>query len=165
MGILEPRSLQIQRRSRPRGRQTRRAAYVHVVPQPIRTGVTNFFANLNTPTVMVNDALQGKFKRRGNDLGRFLLNTTVGLGGILDPATSAGLDRNDEDFGLTLGHWGVHPGPFLELPILGPSDLRDGPSKVVDTYTNPRHTSRTTRSSTACTCVLHRRARRAAAAR
>jgi phospholipid-binding lipoprotein MlaA len=111
--------------------------YVKIVPHPIRTGVSNFFANLNTPTVMINDALQGKFKASANDLGRFLLNTTVGIGGVLDPATSAGLDRNEEDFGLTLGHWGVHPGPFLELPILGPSDLRDGPAKVVDAYTKP----------------------------
>src|SRR3984957_6135722 len=113
-------------------------AYVRVVPQPIRTGVTNFFENLNTTTVMVNDALQGKFLAAANDLGRFLLNSTVGLGGILDPATPAGLDRNDEDFGQTLGHWGVHPGPFVELPILGPSDLRDAPARVVDSYTNPR---------------------------
>ncbi|HEY3850137.1 MAG TPA: VacJ family lipoprotein [Steroidobacteraceae bacterium] len=112
-------------------------AYVKVVPRPIRTGVSNFFANLNTPTVMINDALQGKFLAAANDLGRFVLNTTVGIGGLLDPATSAGLDRNEEDFGLTLGHWGVHPGPFLELPILGPSDLRDGPAKVVDAYTKP----------------------------
>jgi len=113
-------------------------AYVRVVPQPIRTGVSNFFANLNTPTVMINDALQGKFLAAGNDLARFVLNSTVGVGGVLDPATSAGLARNEEDFGQTLGHWGVHPGPFVELPILGPSDLRDAPAKVVDTYTNPR---------------------------
>jgi phospholipid-binding lipoprotein MlaA len=111
--------------------------YVKVVPQPIRTGVSNFFANINTPTVMINDALQGKFRAAGNDLGRFVLNTTVGIGGLLDPASSAGLDRNEEDFGLTLGHWGVHSGPYLELPILGPSDLRDGPAKVVDAYTKP----------------------------
>ena len=113
-------------------------AYVRVVPSPIRTGVTNFFANLNTPTVMINDALQGKFLAAANDLGRFVLNSTVGIGGLLDPATPAGLARNDEDFGQTLGHWGVHPGPFVELPILGPSDLRDAPAKIVDTYTNPR---------------------------
>ncbi|HEV7614029.1 MAG TPA: MlaA family lipoprotein [Steroidobacteraceae bacterium] len=112
--------------------------YVRVVPSPIRTGVTNFFANLQTPTVMINDALQGKFLAAGNDLGRFLLNSTVGLAGILDPATPAGLARNEEDFGQTLGHWGVHPGPFVELPILGPSDVRDTASRVVDTYTNPR---------------------------
>ena len=113
-------------------------AYVRVVPHPIRTGVSNFFDNLNTPTVMINDALQGKLLAAANDLGRFVLNSTVGLAGILDPATPAGLAHNDEDFGQTLGHWGVHPGPFVELPILGPSDVRDATSKVVDTYTNPR---------------------------
>jgi phospholipid-binding lipoprotein MlaA len=112
-------------------------AYVRVVPQPIRTGVSNFFGNVETPMVMINDTLQGKFRAAGNDLGRFALNTTVGIGGLLDPATSAGLDRNYEDFGLTLGHWGVHPGPFIELPVLGPSDLRDGPSRVVDAYMKP----------------------------
>jgi phospholipid-binding lipoprotein MlaA len=111
--------------------------YVKVVPSPVRTGVSNFFSNLNTPTVMLNDALQGKLKAAANDLGRFLLNSTVGLGGLMDPATSAGLDKNDEDFGQTLGKWGVPPGPFLELPILGPSDLRDGPSRLVDAYTSP----------------------------
>ncbi len=112
--------------------------YVKVVPQPVRTGVSNFFSNLDTPTVLINDALQGKLLAAANDLGRFLLNSTLGIGGILDPATSAGLDRNNEDFGQTLGKWGVHPGPFLELPILGPSDLRDAPARAVDTYTNPR---------------------------
>jgi phospholipid-binding lipoprotein MlaA len=113
-------------------------AYVRVVPQPMRTGVTNFFSNLETPTVLVNDALQGKLLAAANDLGRFALNTTVGIGGILDPATSAGLARNNEDFGQTLGKWGVHAGPFVELPILGPSDLRDAPARFVDSYTNPR---------------------------
>lgn len=112
--------------------------YVKVVPTPVRTGVSNFLANLNTPTVMINDALQGKFLAAANDLGRFVLNSTVGIGGLLDPATSAGLQRNDEDFGQTLGVWGVKTGPFVELPLLGPSDLRDAPAKVVDAYTNPR---------------------------
>jgi phospholipid-binding lipoprotein MlaA len=112
--------------------------YVKIVPEPIRIGVSNFFANLETPGIMVNDALQGKFLAAGNDLGRFLLNTTLGVAGILDPATPAGLDRNNQDFGQTLGKWGVHPGPFIEIPILGPSDLRDGPARIVDTYLNPR---------------------------
>src|SRR5271155_4545943 len=112
--------------------------YVRVVPRFIRTGISNFFDNLDTPTVMINDALQGKFGASANDLGRFLLNSTFGLGGVLDPATSAGLNKNNEDFGQTLGHWGVHPGPFVELPLLGPSDLRDAPAKLVDTYTNPK---------------------------
>jgi phospholipid-binding lipoprotein MlaA len=114
-------------------------AYVHVVPHPVRTGVSNFFSNLHTTTVMVNDFLQGKFMAAANDLGRLALNTTVGVGGLLDPATSAGLDRNDEDFGLTLGHWGVPAGPFFELPLLGPSSVRDAPAKVADVYTNPTH--------------------------
>jgi phospholipid-binding lipoprotein MlaA len=113
--------------------------YVHHVPSPIRTGVRNFFSNIGTVRTMINDALQGKFKAAGNDLGRFALNTTVGVGGLFDPASSAGLDRNNEDFGLTLGHWGVHAGPFLELPLLGPSDLRDGPSKIADYFSNPLH--------------------------
>jgi phospholipid-binding lipoprotein MlaA len=113
-------------------------AYVKVTPQPVRHGVSNFFNNLETPTVMVNDALQGKLRAAGNDLGRFLMNTTVGLAGIFDPATRVGLDKNNEDFGQTLGKWGVHPGPFIEIPLLGPSDLRDAPARFVDAYTNPR---------------------------
>ena len=113
--------------------------YVKILPQPIRTGVNNFFANLSTPTVMINDALEGKFLASANDLGRFVLNTTVGIGGLLDPATSAGLSRNQADFGLTLGHWGAHTGPFIEVPILGPSDLRDGAGRVVGVFTTPTH--------------------------
>jgi phospholipid-binding lipoprotein MlaA len=112
--------------------------YVRFVPGPIRTGATNFFDNLRMTTVMLNDALQGKFRASATDIGRFLLNSTVGLGGVLDPATSAGLDKNNEDFGQTLGHWGVHAGPFVELPFFGPSDLRDAPSRLVDAYTNPQ---------------------------
>ncbi|MDE2348306.1 MAG: VacJ family lipoprotein [Gammaproteobacteria bacterium] len=112
--------------------------YVRIVPPPVRTGISNFFSNLDMPTVMVNDTLQGKFHAAATDLGRFLLDSTVGFGGLLDPATAVGLDHNDEDFGQTLGVWGVHPGPFLELPLLGPSDLRDAPSRLVDTYTNPQ---------------------------
>lgn len=113
--------------------------YVRAVPAPARTGVSNFLANLHTTTVMVNDALQGKFGAAANDLARLVVNTTVGFGGLLDPATQMGLDKNDEDFGQTLGHWGVPPGPFLELPFLGPSDTRDGPARVVDIFTGPTH--------------------------
>src|SRR5258707_3840755 len=113
--------------------------YVRAVPAPARTGVSNFFANLHTTTVMVNDALQGKFGAAANDLGRFVVNTTVGIGGLLDPASQMGLDKNNEDFGQTLGHWGVPPGPFLEIPLLGPSDTRDGPARAVDIFTGPTH--------------------------
>lgn len=112
--------------------------YVAHVPRPIRIGIHNFFQNLNTVTVGVNDFLQGKFKAAGTDLGRLLLNTTVGVGGILDPATSAGLDKNDNDFGRTLGVWRLPPGPFVELPLLGPSDVRDTVGKVGDNYTHPQ---------------------------
>jgi phospholipid-binding lipoprotein MlaA len=112
--------------------------YVKVVPQWLRTGVDNFLTNLDTPTVFINDVLQAKFTAAGNDLGRFLLNSTLGVGGLLDPATRVGLDRNENGFGETLGVWGVHAGPFVELPLLGPSDLRDAPAKLVDVYTNPR---------------------------
>jgi phospholipid-binding lipoprotein MlaA len=111
--------------------------YVRFVPQPIRIGVSNFFDNLRMPTVIINDTLEGKLRNSASDIGRFLLNTTVGVGGLLDPATQAGLAHNDADFGLTLAHWGVHPGPYVLIPVLGPSDLRDAPSRVVDAYTNP----------------------------
>jgi phospholipid-binding lipoprotein MlaA len=113
--------------------------YVRAVPAPARTGVSNFFANLHTTTVMINDALQGKFGAAANDLARFVVNTTVGVGGLLDPASQMGLDKNDEDFGQTLGHWGVPPGPFVEIPVLGPSDARDGSGRVVDIFTGPTH--------------------------
>jgi phospholipid-binding lipoprotein MlaA len=118
--------------------------YVRVVPQTARTGVGNFFDNLGMPTVMINDALQGKFLASAADLGRLLVNTTFGLGGLFDPATPMGLPHNKEDFGQTLGVWGVHPGPFVELPLLGPSDLRDAPGKLVDAYTNPHQYIRNT---------------------
>src|SRR5271170_4235429 len=109
--------------------------YVRAVPAPARTGISNALSNLKMTTVMINDALQGKFRAAAIDLARFALNLTVGFGGLLDPATQAGLDRNDEEFGQTLGVWGVPPGPFFELPFLGPSDLRDGPARIVDFFT------------------------------
>jgi phospholipid-binding lipoprotein MlaA len=111
--------------------------YVRIVPEPIRTGVTNMFDNLTQTTVMINDALQGKLLASLNDLGRFVVNSTCGLGGLFDPATKMGFAHNKEDFGQTLGVWGVPPGPFFELPMLGPSDVRDGPSRLVDAATNP----------------------------
>jgi phospholipid-binding lipoprotein MlaA len=113
--------------------------YVRAIPPPVRTGISNFYQNLHTTTVMVNDALQGKIGAAFSDLARFLLNTTVGVGGLLDPATQAGLELHDEDFGQTLGHWGVHPGPFVEIPFLGPSDVRDGSGRIVDIFTGPTH--------------------------
>src|SRR5258708_22819988 len=92
--------------------------YVRIVPKPIRTGASNFFDNLDTPTVMINDALQGKFLAAGNDLGRFLFNSTVGLSGILDPATAGGMDKDNEDSAHPLRKEGGRSGPRVALPIL-----------------------------------------------
>ena len=112
-------------------------AYVAVVPAPVRKAVSNFTANLGYPEVIINDALQGKFTDAASDTARLVLNTTIGIGGFLDPATRLGFQSHDEDFGQTLGHWGVKPGPYLVIPVLGPSDLRDGPGKLVDSYLSP----------------------------
>jgi len=111
--------------------------YRKVTPRFIQTGVSNFMDNLDTPLTLVNDLLQGKFKAGLNDTGRLLLNTTLGLGGLLDPASDAGLDKNDEDFGQTFGKWGVRAGPYLVLPFLGPSNMRDGVARIPDATANP----------------------------
>lgn len=113
-------------------------AYVYVVPTPVRGGVTNFFNNLTYPTVIFNDVLQAKFAQGGRDTGRFLFNTTVGLGGFVDAASMIGLERNKEDFGQTLGSWGVGSGWYLMLPFLGPSSNRDLIGRSVDTFTYPQ---------------------------
>jgi phospholipid-binding lipoprotein MlaA len=112
-------------------------AYVRVTPPPVRTGVGNFFKNLTYPTVIVNDLLQGKGVQLLSDTARLVVNTTIGIGGLFDPAAQIGLAAHDEDFGQTLGTWGVPSGPFLMLPVLGPSTVRDGFSLVADHYTEP----------------------------
>jgi len=111
--------------------------YKKVTPRVVRTGVSNFISNLGTITTVVNDVLQGKMKQAGHDSGRFLLNSTIGLAGLFDPASAAGLERNDEDFGQTLGKWGVRSGPYLMLPILGPSTVRDTVARIPDQFTYP----------------------------
>lgn len=111
--------------------------YKKVTPRVVRTGVSNFFSNLGTLTTIANDVLQGKMKQAGHDSGRFLLNSTLGLGGLFDPASAAGLERNNEDFGQTLGKWGVKSGPYLMLPILGPSTVRDTFARLPDQFTYP----------------------------
>jgi phospholipid-binding lipoprotein MlaA len=95
------------------------------VPQTAREGISRFLDNLEGPLNMVNNLLQGKPLRAGSDLLRFVINTTLGIAGFLDPATSIGLTQSDEDFGQTLGRWGVGPGPYVVLPFLPPKDLRD----------------------------------------
>jgi len=103
-------------------------------PDPIKNGITNFFRNLKEIDNTLNQVLQGKPKYAANDLSRFLINSTLGLGGILDPASSMGLERHDEDFGQTLGLWGVSPGPYLMVPFLGPSSTRDLLSRPISSF-------------------------------
>ena len=111
--------------------------YKKVMPSFVRTGVSNVFNNLNTLGTAVNDALQGKMRQAGRDSARFLMNSTLGLGGLFDPASAAGLELNDEDFGQTFGKWGMKPGPYLMLPFIGPSTTRDTFGKLVDQFTYP----------------------------
>ena len=112
-------------------------AYRFVTPEAARRSVANFLANLRSPVIFANDALQGERERAGITLGRFMINTTLGVAGLFDPATSFGYPRHDEDFGQTLGVWGVASGPYLMLPLLGPSNGRDTVGKVGDYFINP----------------------------
>ncbi len=107
-------------------------AYRDVLPSPVRTGVTNVFANAKDGWSVLNNALQLKGEQTGNSLMRFLVNTLLGLGGVLDIASEMQIERSTEDFGQTLGHWGVGAGPYLVLPLLGPSTLRDTAALPVD---------------------------------
>jgi phospholipid-binding lipoprotein MlaA len=112
--------------------------YQAAMPDPLEKGIVNVFRNLDEITNIVNDLLQAKFGQAANDTGRFLINTTIGVGGLFDVAQRAGLPRGEgEDFGQTLGTWGVGSGPYLMLPLVGPSTLRDAPSKYFDSFTNP----------------------------
>ncbi len=106
--------------------------YDFVLPERAQDSVGNFFDNLRFPVVLANDVLQGKLRQAGVDVGRFGINTTVGILGLFDPATGWGLEASDEDFGQTLGRWGVGPGPYLVIPIFGPSGLRDLLATPVD---------------------------------
>ena len=99
--------------------------YNKYTPQPIRTGINNFFSNIGDVTVMLNEFAQGRAADGLSDMMRVLTNTFFGIGGLLDIATPAGLPKHDQDFGLTLGHWGVPAGPYLVLPLFGPSTFRD----------------------------------------
>jgi len=98
-----------------------------IVPLPLRIAIKNFFSNLATPIRFVNAGLQGKFTDAGNELTRFVTNTTLGIGGLFDPAEAHfGIRKKDEDTGQTLGYYGAGPGIYLVLPVLGPSSIRDG---------------------------------------
>lgn len=112
-------------------------AYREVLPSPVRTGVSNFFGNLHDPVIMLNNLLQGKVVNAISDLGRFIVNTIVGIYGLFDVASEIGLEKHNEDFGQTLGKWGAGEGFYVVLPFLGPSSLRDGTGEVVDWQVYP----------------------------
>ena len=112
--------------------------YRNGVPRVVRTGIGNVLSNLAFPTTIINDLLQFKLKDAAIDLGRFAINSTLGIGGLLDPASHFGIPRNNEDFGQTLGRWGVPAGPYVVLPLFGPSTLRDAPSMLADAQTDLR---------------------------
>ncbi|MCL4722506.1 MAG: VacJ family lipoprotein [Gammaproteobacteria bacterium] len=111
--------------------------YERALPLQIRSGVRNIFSNLLYPVTIVNDLLQGKWAQTGRDGARFVVNSTIGLAGIFDPATRIGLTENDEDFGQTLGKWGVAEGPYLVIPVFGPRTVRDGVGSLADLPLTP----------------------------
>jgi phospholipid-binding lipoprotein MlaA len=113
------------------------AVYFALVPDPGRRAVHRFLENLTLPTTFVNDVLQGQIKRGSQTAARFAINTTIGFGGILDPASRMKIPDHGEDFGVTLGAWGVGEGPYLVLPFLGPSNIRDGFGLAADVGLDP----------------------------
>ena len=121
--------------------------YEAVLPSPVRTGVTNFFSNIEDVFIGVNNLLQGKLPQAASDLGRVVINTTIGLLGVLDIATDAGLEKHDEDFGQTFGRWGVGNGAYVVIPLFGPRTVRDTVGLVLDVAADPvaQHRPRRTR--------------------
>lgn len=110
--------------------------YQKVTPQFVEDGVHNFFGNLGEARNLVNNLLQANFHDAGVDTSRFLFNTTFGVLGFVDVATRMGLQRNEQDFGITLGKWGLDSGPYVVLPFFGPSTVRDAFGRVPDAYTS-----------------------------
>ncbi|MFT7472000.1 MAG: phospholipid-binding lipoprotein MlaA [Kiritimatiellia bacterium] len=113
------------------------AGYTLFIPRIARQGIGNFFSNIDDINVLVNDLLQLKLDAAMNDSGRLLVNSTLGFAGVLDVASGFGLYKNEEDFGQTLGHWGVGSGPYVMLPVFGASNVRDSFGLVLDTLFNP----------------------------
>ncbi len=111
--------------------------YRTITPRWLRVGIGNFLGNLEYPATAANQFLQGKPKMGLRDTGRFLLNSTLGVAGLFDVATAVGLEANDEDLGQTLAVWGVGSGPYLTLPLFGPSTMRDAPTRIVDFFFDP----------------------------
>lgn len=111
--------------------------YVEITPNRVRTAVTNFFGNLTYLNTIVNSFLQGKFGQSFSDMGRFIVNSTFGVGGLFDVATGMGLKQHEEDFGQTLAIWGAGQGAYVYLPIRGPNTVRDLPDQVTSYFLNP----------------------------
>lgn len=111
--------------------------YDAVVPVPVKTGVSNVFQNAADAQSMVSDVLQLKGQKFNDDFGRVMINTTIGLGGIFDLATPMGIERGNEDLGQTLGYWGLGAGPYLVIPFLGPSSLRDAAARYPEGLYDP----------------------------
>jgi len=111
--------------------------YSNYVPSPVRTVVTNFFGNVDDLNTFANNMLQWKVADAMSDCGRVLINTTIGIGGLFDVASELGLEKHQEDFGQTLGVWGVGPGPYVVLPVFGASSVRDAFGLMVDSLLNP----------------------------
>ena len=112
-------------------------AYRNNIPDFVQTGISNFFLNLRYPVYLVSDILQGKFDQVLEHTGRFLVNTTVGIVGLVDVAEDIGLPDHEEDFASALAYHGVPAGPYLVLPILGPSNVRDGVGRIIDGFLDP----------------------------
>lgn len=111
--------------------------YAMAIPAPMRESVGNFFSNLGYINVILNSFLQGKSDEGWSDTSRFLINSTLGIGGLFDVAENMGFERRQEDFGQTLAVWGSERGPYLYLPIVGPNSARDAPDIVSSVVTNP----------------------------
>lgn len=111
--------------------------YRSILPEPVQNGVHNFLHNLRSPVILGNDLLQGELNRAGSTLARFAMNSTVGILGLYDFAAYVGIEKHNEDFGQTLAVWEVEPGPYLILPIFGPSNPRDGVGRVADVLIDP----------------------------
>ncbi len=111
--------------------------YKHATPRPIRTGLRNAFSNLREPVIFINDMVQFHFIDAGTTLGRLSLNSTVGLAGLFDPATAVGLPFHENGFGTTMGRYGAPPGPYIFIPVLGPSDVRDVIGNGLDALSDP----------------------------
>lgn len=111
--------------------------YDAVAPDPVKTGVSNFFSNIGDVFIGVNNLLQGKVGDAASDAGRVLVNTTIGILGLIDWASDMGLEKHDEDFGQTFGRWGIGSGPYVVLPFFGPRTLRDSVGLAADLNTDP----------------------------